>query len=374
MSKKIALLKSGAGQKGGLEKYTFRLVQAFQEKGCNVTLFTSGKPDFPCAHATLDRVSKFSFRKVLEFDRFCSEKIQELRPDVIFGMDRNRFQTHLRAGNGVHASYLEKRKKTEGSLKGVSFAINPLHKILLKLEKEAFEHPELERLFVNSTMVKNEILHCYATDPKKISVVHNGVEWQEFQPAFDHWPEGKNLIARELNLDPSLFHFVFIGHNYKRKGLEPLLRGAALLAHRKFHLSIVGKEKDLSYFTRLVRRLNLESKVSFFGPTPDVSRFYQLADALVIPSLYDPFANVTLEALAFGVFVISSRHNGAHEILTPETGTTIESLFDPYSVAAAMQQTLERPKTSEGAANIRASVKHLDFSHQLQKLIEPCIS
>ena len=44
--------------------------------------------------------------------------------------------------------------------------------------------------------------------------------------------------------------------------------------------------------------------------------FYQMADALVIPSFYDPFANVTVEALAMGLFVLSSKHNGGPEILT----------------------------------------------------------
>ncbi len=56
--------------------------------------------------------------------------------------------------------------------------------------------------------------------------------------------------------------------------------------------------------------------------------FYQLADALAIPSFYDPFANVTVEALAMGLFVVSSRSNGGFEILDPSKGIIIENLSE----------------------------------------------
>jgi UDP-glucose:(heptosyl)LPS alpha-1,3-glucosyltransferase len=123
-----------------------------------------------------------------------------------------------------------------------------------------------------------------------------------------------------------------------------------------------------------VEKLQLTGKVGFFGKRTDCTRFYQMADALVIPSLYDPFANVTLEALALGVFVLSSKNNGGHEVLTAQNGATLSSLDDPELFAQLLTASMKHPKTLVQAQMIRESVKHLDFSHQLNALVDQCLS
>lgn len=368
---RIILLKSQLFRRGGAEKYTLRIAQAFRNKQCPVTILTSESTE-PLSSDPLLQVishkfsSSMSFRKLEEFDKFCARYLAAEKREVVFGLDRNRFQTHLRASNGVHAAYLQHRRLSEGLFKQLTYEINPLHRTLLKIEKESFEHPELQMLFTNSFMVRDEILQFYSTDPKKIHVVHNGVEWLEMQKDFEEWPEKRQAIAESLGLDPHIFHFIFIGHNYQRKGLEKFLQGLSLLPHRNFQLSVIGKEKNVERFLAISRQLNVHKQVRFFGNRQDIRSFYQLADALVIPSFYDPFANVTVEALAMGVFVISSKTNGGHEILTPINGITIESLHSREAIAAALQVALDNPKTRQSAEKIRQSVRHLDFSEQLE--------
>jgi UDP-glucose:(heptosyl)LPS alpha-1,3-glucosyltransferase len=370
-NKSIYLLKSAICAGGGLEKVTMRLAKAFCDKGCDVTLLTSGAlPEKPGPFKLLCAPSKarLSFRKVEEFDRFCAQQIAKQSQSIVFGMDRNRFQTHLRAGNGVHAAYLNLRSQSEGFLKRLSFKVNPLHKLLLQIEKEAFEQKSLEAIFTNSHMVKEQISEHYAVDQKKIHVVHNGVQWHEMQGHFDAWPQGKSEQCRSLGLDPSLFHFLFVGHNYRRKGLSLLLEALTLLKALPFHLTVIGKDKNSALFKAEAEKLGLGKKVSFFGPRKDVIAFYQMADALVIPSLYDPFANVTVEALAMGLFVVSSLSNGGHEVLTKKSGSKIASLSDRESLAEALLGALIRPKTLESAAWIRDSVKELDYARQLEAI------
>ena len=168
----------------------------------------------------------------------------------------------------------------------------------------------------------------------------------------------------------SIKFFLFIGNNYRRKGLSKLLQALSLISNQSFHLSVIGKEYHLADFEQQVLGLNLESKVTFFGPRNDTYQFYQYADSLVIPSFYDPFANVTVEALAMGLFVVSSARNGGSEILSPTTGTVIESLEDISSFAQALNIALSHPKTEKSATAIRESVKSFDFSHQLDRMVE----
>ncbi len=273
----------------------------------------------------------------------------------------------------MHAAYLQKRKETDSFLKRLSYPLNPLHRLLLKIEKESFENPALKLLFVNSHMVKEEILSHYRVDPTKIEVVHNGVEWKEWEKDFQNWQQEKERLASELKISHSSYQFVFIGHNFRRKGLDNLLEALPLLASKEFHLTVVGKDKNLASYQTLVQKLKLEKQVSFVGPRSDIRRFYQLADALIIPSHYDPFANVTVEALAMGVRVISSLSNGGHEVLTEENGIKIASLTKE-EISNALQRALSKPKTKESADKIRASCAPLDFSHQLALITDRCLT
>jgi UDP-glucose:(heptosyl)LPS alpha-1,3-glucosyltransferase len=367
----VTLLKSEIARKGGLEKYTWQIALAFQKLGAEVTLLTTGPkiPSPPGIHLVyLSDKYPLSVWNVYAFDRACAAYLKAHPTPIVFGLDRNRFQTHIRAGNGSHAGYLEHRAATEGWMKGASFRINPLHRLLLNIEKESFEHPDLRVLFTNSHMVRNEILSRYTVASEKVQVVHNGVEWDQMQSDFDRWEIQRPAITRALRLDPDAHHLLFIGHNYQRKGLAELLHGLAHLNNPDVHLNIVGKDKHSACYEHLAVKLGLQKQVRFFGANPQILPFYQLADTLVIPSHYDPFANVTVEALAMGLFVVSSKTNGGHEVLTPEAGTVISNLNAPESIAESLNIALQSRKTPLRAQAIRNSIRHLDFKHVLTRL------
>lgn len=370
----VVLLKSGAKTKGGLEKYAEKIALAFVDRGAQVTYLSTGEAppskDNICFHSFPIK-SSLSCRKLDQFDRSVEKWIQTHPADLIFGLDRNRTQTHLRAGNGVHAAFLKSRMLTEGKIKYYSSLINPLHRKILSLETKGFCNPRLQKIFTNSEMTRKEILQYYPVDPTKIQVIHNGVEWKEMESDFIFWKEGRKQMLQKHQLDPHLFHLIFIGHGYLRKGLDVLIDALKKWPFRDFHLSVVGNEKRLDQYVEKVKQLNMQNQIRFFGPQTTIP-FYQLADALVIPSFYDPFANVTVEALSMGVFVVSSKTNGGHEILNKQNGAIIENLLDRESILTALNQALKNRKTEQKALDIRKSVSHLDFSRQLTQLIDAC--
>ena len=198
----------------------------------------------------------------------------------------------------------------------------------------------------------------------------NGKRWKTISKLlFSH----KEEIAKKQGLDPKTFQFLFVGHNFHRKGLSLLLQALGRLTRRDFHLSVVGTDKHLSAYQKQAAQLGLSKNVTFFYSQSNPRPFYQAADALVIPSHYDPFANVTVEALAMGLFVVSSTNNGGHEVLNPESGITVDA-FDLPSFTAALETALNHPKTLQSAQKIRSSVKYLDFSKQLEKVCQICLS
>jgi UDP-glucose:(heptosyl)LPS alpha-1,3-glucosyltransferase len=372
----IAILKSKARNLGGLEKYASRIASAFAQKGAQVSILTTGlsKPSstpsislYPCT------TSKWpSSLRMEQFDAYTAKWISEHKPNLIFGMDRNRFQTHFRAGNGVHISYLKSRILSEGYLKYWTCLLNPMHRKILSLEKAAFLHPSLRKIFTNSHMVKREILNYYTVDPDKIEVIHNGVEWEEMALPFALQPQGKAEMLQKWNLPKDAFHLLFIGNGYLRKGLHILLKALATIKTEDFHLSVIGKDNHIERFEAQAAQLGIRNKVRFFGSQEEIIPFYQLADALVIPSFYDPFANVTIEALAMGLFIVSSKHNGGHEILNPDNGVVIEDLLNIDSLAESLRTCFRHPKTPSLSEKIRNGVAPLDFSKQLNQLIKAC--
>ena len=361
-------------KKSGLEKWTYRIAEEFSKKKVFVNILTSDpvikdSPNPLIQVHTLPLKKWLNFQRMDEFDHLVQQWNINHQSAIVFGMDRTRDQTHMRAGNGVHMAYLQQRHAVEGYSYCKRF-LNPLNQKILNIEKEAFESPRLKILFTNSHMVKNEILAHYKVCPNKIEVIHNGVPWKSMEKDFHSWVEKKREISIHCHLDPTLYHFLFIGNGYRRKGLTPLLKALSTFKGKPFHLSVIGKDRKMKTFIKQAKALGLENHVSFFGPSPTILPFLQIGDCLVIPSYYDPFANVTVEALAMGLFVVSSKTNGGHEILTKETGTTIENLSSLDSLKGSLEIAMNHPKTWRRSNTIRSSVKHLDLPQQLSSYIE----
>ncbi len=367
---KVLFLKSAILKRGGLEKYTLRLAAGFKEQGHDVTILTTDYKEGALPYNVIDLGKKLSFSllELLRFDLAARKVIKKLSPDIVFGMERHFcLQTHYRAGNGCHAAYLDRRKKGESWLKGVSFSLNPLHKLILSMEKKTFESPQLKRLYVNSHMVEREILAYYPkVDPKKIMVVHNGVEWHEFEKPFEEGLKSKGAIMHSLGLNPGAYQFLFVGNEYGRKGLHQLLEALSHLKNKNFELTVIGKERNPEPYKLHAKALRLEKQVHFIGQVSEMKTYYTASDALVIPSLYDPFANVTVEALAMGLKVVSSNANGGSEVITSELGYVYRT---PEELLEALEAVMKQPKTPASAKAIRQAVAHLDFSNQIQKIV-----
>ena len=371
----ISIISRHFNTLGGLEKYTRKTAEAFAIRGFKVNILTldkTGQGNFNpfISFHTLPSSKWLKFQRVLEFSQACQKWHRKNKSDIIFGMDVTAHQTHIRAGNGIHAAYLCHRKRLETGFHPLITKCNPKHQAFLNIEKKALENPLLKKLFTNSMMVKKEALNFYKIPSEKIEVIHNGVEWGEMKADFLIWLRKKQSLLQAFGLNPLDHHFLFIGNGYKRKGLTYLLHGLKMLAFKDVHLLVVGKEKNIPYYVQQAKELGLEKRVTFFGLRSNIIEFYQVADSLVIPSIYDPFANVTVEALAMGLYVVSSPYNGGKEVLKEGNGTIISDLKDPKIFAEALAKAVMHPKTWIRSQNIRESIKYLDFSNQLSTLLD----
>lgn len=392
--KHIAILKKNFKAQGGLEKQTLLIIGALLKKGHKISILTTKNEHSKNEHSKNEHLSndiyqmnilkhpnisiyftKQSFINILntlKFNSFCKKWIKKNRVDISLAMDRTTNQTHIRAGEGVHRSYLKNRKN-------ILRYLNPKHLLLLNLEKKAFENSLLKKIIVNSNMVKEQILKYFKIDPKIIKVIHNSVEFKKNKKDFDL--SKKELLAKELltkgllkkqilknlNLPQNKRFLLFASHDYKRKGLKIVLKALSLIKDLDIHLLVVGKDKNIKKYKKICEKLKIKDKITFFTNKKNLIPFYQISDILVLPTIYDPFANVVVEALSMGVYVITSKENGAGEILKDFSGYILKTK-NPKELAYIIKKRAFL-KPYPDAKKIRESIKHLDTSLQLNKLI-----
>lgn len=367
----IAIIKSRYTPYGGAEKYTSRLIRAFADNGHEVHVLT-GHTEWPeeksVSYIKLPQIRFNNFLRLLSFNKSVKEFLQKTRYDCILGMDNTEVQTHIRLGGGLHEAWLERRSEEASYLRKLSFLLNPFHRAIVEIQRRALHYKGLKKIICNSGLVKDEMGHYYPEVAEKAVVIHNGVEWNEFSRAFEEGLSERNRVVRELDLPEDRFYFLFVGSGYERKGLEKAivaLRG--LPKHTA--LIVVGRDRNERKFYQKAKKLGLEDRVYFFGPRKDVITFYQISDAFVLPTLYDPFSNATLEALAMGLFAVTSSANGASEVIEPGAGVVIKDLKDIEAVKEAMIVAL-KPHLSK--REIRETVKRLEFENQLKKIMDIC--
>lgn len=164
-------------------------------------------------------------------------------------------------------------------------------------------------------------------------------------------------------------HLLFIGRFDAMKGLEELLTGLTLLSRPSgVRLSLVGGDGPNSaaqqHLLQLAEKLGISEQVEFAGRVPHarLPDYYRRADVVVLPSRYESFGLVTLEALACGTVVVATRTGVAPEIINPGVNGYLAEVNNPASLAAAISAALDLARSRDTQV-IRSTVA--GFSWQL---------
>ena len=284
---KIYLICRQRKKTGGKEVYLSRLTDALNKRNINHKIISSKLPKFLPAWLS---IILFNFW-------LCLRK----KNKFYFSLERISCADIYRAGDGVHKVFLKYIKKSH---------INPLHFIYLYLEEKCFTRAKI--IIANSKMVRAEIIKTYGIRSEKIKVIYNGINFES--------PEGKSYLKlnKEFSISEKEKIILFVGSGFKRKGVAEFLQILAQLKYFNWRAFVVGKEKQMYIYQQLAQQLGIKNKVIFTGVREDVDDFYAMSDIFILPTYYDPFSNVVLEAMNFANVVFTTKQNGASEILEPD--------------------------------------------------------
>lgn len=363
---RIGIIRGRYTPFGGAEVFLTRFIAELTRQGHSVEVFSSDWP--PSKGVTVRTVKSFgpSFLRPLVFALSAERAVKKAAPDVVISLERTACQEIFRAGDGVHKEWLIKRKRTASLLKRALITLSPLHCIMLFLEKRLFSSPGLKTVVANSGMVKNEIIRHYGLPEKRICVIYNGIERTAVLEGKRRL-EARQGIREGLKIADDEGLLLFVGSGFERKGLIYLVRAVAALysGGAKVKLLVVGKGSERRY-AKEADRLGIAGRVIFNGPSGDVGRFYAAGDIFCLPSIYEPFSNACLEAMANGVPVITTKANGACEIITNGVdGAVIEDPVDHCALANAIRPFLDPLKREKAAT----SAKNTAHQYSIEKTV-----
>ncbi len=194
-----------------------------------------------------------------------------------------------------------------------------------------------------------QLIELYDADPAKIAIIPPGVDLERFQPMI------KEVAKKRVGIPCGDTNILFAGRIEPLKGIDTMLRAMALIQERRpevLHnacMAIIGGDpwaddldEEMARLQQLRHDLDIHDLVTFLGAKDQdlLPNYYAAAEMVVMPSHYESFGMVALEAMAMGTPVIASEVGGlAHLVKHGMTGYHVPSR-DPEALAARIYELL----------------------------------
>lgn len=213
-----------------------------------------------------------------------------------------------------------------------------------------------ERIFIAlSRMVARDFERFHGVPRSQIRIVYNGVDTERFSP---DWRERyRQAVRNELNVGDQETLLLIVAHNYRLKGVPVLVSAVERLRSQgeDVKLAVVGGKRRPHFG---------HSGVVWIGAAADTVPYYAAADVYVQPTFYDPCSLVVLEAWASALPVITSRFNGAGELMTPNVeGALLDDPANVDELCACLRPLLDHATR----ARMSLAARRLALAHTLER-------
>jgi UDP-glucose:(heptosyl)LPS alpha-1,3-glucosyltransferase len=244
---------------------------------------------------------------------------------------------------------------------------DPAHQSFCALERRQYRAGRTLVVAI-SDMVRRHFQHYHGLPADNLRLVRLAANAERFDER--DRPRRRLEWRQQWGFAPEDVVALFAGINYRLKGLGPLLHAVRRLpAPSPFRLLVAGG-RETRPFERLARRLGVAERVRFIGYCHDMRNCYFAADFFVHPTFYDPCSHVVLEAMACGLPVITTRYNGASELMRPpREGYVIDDPHDHARLAWCLEQMLDPARRSACAQAARRAAAAWPFEQHYRQML-----
>lgn len=360
-------------KKGGAERYCVNLFRGLQRLGHQVTIVGEAidddlKSEVDFLPVPVLRLNSWTRNK--SFFVNAGHVIRKQKFDVVHGLSRvdglDTFRLTERLQ--IHWVKMYYRNPVTRWLQ----QMNPRHRLVFDLEQRIFGPSGVRRVIVQSRLDARLLKDYFGVDDSRICQIINGVDTTTFHPGAR---EHRDRIRAEWQIANDTPLIVFASMDFRGKGLDTLLQAMARLEHRQAKLLVVGQGAT-GRFVRRARSLGINDRVVFTGRQSAIQHYYGAADLFVLPTIYEPFPNVNLEAMACGTPVITTSTAGGAEIiqdgingyLIPDAWA-VESLAERIDGHLALSDN-EKQQMSESCWNFASRLQIIDNAQKVAAMLE----
>ena len=359
---------------GGLARHVHKLSEALAAQGLEVHVLTRGGPD----HVAEELRGGVHIHRVpespmpLDLDAFVAwvegmnahmhaagrQLGKRLRPDVVHGHDWLVAGASAAIAERLRCPYLTTIHATEYGRHQGWVAKHPqsyIHGIETWMARRA------DRVITCSHYMRGHVADVYEIDEARVTVIPNGIDPADLQPVGDL----AELRARFAAPDERLV--LLVGRLVYEKGFQLALDALPQVIRRagRVRFLVAGSGTHEAELRAQARRLGLMRHGTFMGWIGDdvLHSLYRIADLCVVPSIYEPFGLVALEAMASGCPCIVADTGGLREVVpNADVGLRFRSR-DPRALARMMQRVLSDDALRDGlVAEASAHVLRFDWA------------
>jgi len=247
-------------------------------------------------------------------------------------------------------------------------SVNPRIRMQAYIEAGQYAGDPPPEVIAISRMVRGDMQEFYRVPDERLHLVYNGVDLERFSAAACEAKRAEARAAMGLADDETCF--LIIAHNFRLKGVRELVEAASQIDRRKpWRIVVIGKASAKPYL-ELAEELGCPERLLFPGAVADVVPLYGAADVYVQPTWYDPCSLVVLEALASGLPVITTRFNGASELMQDgRDGYVLESPAQTDNLADCMERLLDPDRRRPMREAAREAVKDRSIQQNFRDMM-----
>lgn len=324
-------------QRGGAEHWSWQFIQQLLAHRHEVHVLSSYfAPEVKCSGIVPHLVPTTHGR--LEFAAAVEGMLRRLPLDVVHdtgcGWRCDVFQPHGGSRLAAIEANLQLQPAWLRPAKRLANQVLPRYRTFCRLLDRQYTVDG--RIFLAlSRRVADDMQRLHGVPAEAVRVVYNGVDTARFSPL--HRGTHRTPVRLAWEVADNELLVLIVAHNYRLKGVPALIRAAGRLrqAGLPVHVMVTGNDRH-GGCRWLARRCG--ARVTFTGATVDPAPFYAAADLYVQPTYYDPCSLVVLEALASGLPVITTRANGAGELIAQDVeGRLLDDPADVDALAASIR-------------------------------------
>jgi UDP-glucose:(heptosyl)LPS alpha-1,3-glucosyltransferase len=364
----LAIIRQRYTPFGGAERFVERALDALAARGVVIKLLTRHWPAGADPRVTPVLVNPPYLGRTLRdasFARAACATLASMPDALVQSHERIACCDIYRAGDGVHAVWVEERLREAPRWQRPAIAASPYHRYMLGAEQRLYASARLRRVICISRMVQTEIHDRFGLPRERMPVIYNAIDPAVFHPGLR---AHRDAVRAAHGIPRDAAVFLLVGSAYARKGVGRAIEALAAVP-APAHLLVVGRDKHAARYVAQARHCGVAARVTFAGAQTDPKPYFGAADAFVLPTLYDALSNAVLEALACGLPVVTSDRCGAGELVAEHGAGTVCGARDIGAIAAGMRALLDEDARARAGTGALAAMRPLTPPAMAARLI-----